>query len=70
MPLCAEHGQVYGEGNQCIVCAGGEPHHEAENIPMVVSQHDRNVYEQALQDLSDKFDALVKRVAKIEKDLK
>jgi hypothetical protein len=66
MPLCNEHGQVYGEGGQCIVCAGGEPHHEAENVPTMVSQTQRDLYEEALETLNQKIADLEERVAKLE----
>lgn len=58
MPLCSKHGQVYGEGSACIVCEGGTPHHEANNLPTLLSTDDRNAYEKALASLTERVEKL------------
>lgn len=64
MPLCAEHGQVYGEGSACATCEGKELHHEGENVPVVMSTTDKNVFQQALEDLAARVDALEEQAGK------
>jgi len=55
MPICKEHGQVYGEGGKCRVCAGEKPVH-APGYAMPTAEQ-----------LEKRLQALEARVTELEK---